>query len=243
MFKYIFELKNRFFLIFLSFFSIFCAGFFYKETLLFIITEPCLNNEGADKTFYFIFTNVTEVFSAYVMLAFFLSIQIFLAFFVYHLFIFLSSAFFKSEYLFIKQIIFISFISWQMSALIVHFLIVPISWNFFSSFESFTSGDFLNLYFESKLNEYLFFYFEFYYKFIIYSQMFFISIVAVTYNNLTIELAQKFRKFYYYIFLILSTLISPPDVVSQFFYGILFILLYEFLIFSLSIKKSWTTYL
>jgi Sec-independent protein secretion pathway component TatC len=48
-------------------------------------------------SFYFIFTDVTEVFTVYMNLIFFLGNQILLLYFIYHFFIFFSPALFNVE--------------------------------------------------------------------------------------------------------------------------------------------------
>src|SRR6476620_2686894 len=94
---YLLEIRNRLILICLTWLSIAIVSYSYKETLLFIIVQPNKFFES-DADFYFIFTNVTEIFSAYVQLTIFLSIQIVFVYFIYHCFNFLSLAFFNWEY-------------------------------------------------------------------------------------------------------------------------------------------------
>lgn len=101
------EIKNRFILGLISGFSILCTIYSYKEILLFIIVEPNIhiNFEKSLEIFYFIFTDVTEVFLTYLELVIFFSFQMFYMYLIYHFFFYFSSAFFYSEYLYFKSII------------------------------------------------------------------------------------------------------------------------------------------
>lgn len=69
-YKYYLEIKNRCLLLSLTWVSTILVSYLYKETLLFISIQPSIcNNNSA--IFYFIFTDVKEVFSVYLKLVFF----------------------------------------------------------------------------------------------------------------------------------------------------------------------------
>lgn len=76
--KYLLEIRNRLFLFVINGLSTVITAYFYKENLLFSITYNSIlkvKNNQLD-SFYFIFTNVTEILSVYINIAFFLSYQI-----------------------------------------------------------------------------------------------------------------------------------------------------------------------
>ena len=230
MLKYLIEFKNRIYLSTISLFLFLFVSFFYKETILFILTEPFLKlNHG--KQIYFIFTDVTEIFSSYFTIIIFTSIQIPLIFLLQNLFLFFSSGFYKSEYNFIKHLLKISFIGWLISTFFAHYILIPFSWSFFASFQNLATSNFITFYFESKLNEYIYFYIELYVTFLIYFQIFLFSTSIISYKNVNLKFLKRFRKFYYFLFILFSTLVSPPDVFSQISYMFLTVLSYEFCLF------------
>lgn len=104
MFRYFLEIKNRLFLLFLTWFSIILTIYLNKETILFTIIQKnsLKTNNKQLEIFYFIFTNVTEIFSVYLKLITFLNLQTISIYFIYHCFIFIIPALFKSEYLYLK---------------------------------------------------------------------------------------------------------------------------------------------
>jgi hypothetical protein len=63
MFKYILEIKNRLFLLLFTCVSTLVICYLYKETLIFLLVK---SNIFFSNNFYFIFTNVTEIFSVYI---------------------------------------------------------------------------------------------------------------------------------------------------------------------------------
>jgi sec-independent protein translocase protein TatC len=236
--KYFLEIKNRLLLLFITWLSTILVSYFYKETLLFIIIQPntftSVNEHLA--FFYFIFTDVTEVLSVYLKLITFLSFQIFFICTVYHSFVFLSPAFFQLEYLYCKFGIKIMGLVWLISAVLSTYFLTPLTWNFFLSFQDLTVTRSFNLHFEAKLNEYLYFYIAFYYVCGFYCQFFALLLLFLNYIDVNVKIIKKFRKLYYYSFIIFSTLISPPEILSQIFISLIAIFIYEFLLLLFLLK-------
>ena len=239
MIKYFLEIKNRIFLLLITVFSTLFISYFYKETLLFLITQPERLIPKNSSTFYFIFTNVTDVLSVYIQVVVFISFQAFLLFAFYHGFVFFSQAMFKSEYWFLLSFLKVSVTVWAVSAVISNFLLVPITWDFFFNFQELFSSKSVNLHFEAKLTEYLDFYIFIYYACAVYFQIFTIFFCFLSFASDKIKVIQKFRKVFYYFFVVFSTLISPPDLVSQFFISLFLIFIYEIVVFIFVIKSSY----
>ena len=63
--KYFIEIRNRLLLLLLTWLSTILISYLYKEILLFSIVQPNIvfNFSNGSTFFYFIFTNVTEIFS------------------------------------------------------------------------------------------------------------------------------------------------------------------------------------
>lgn len=229
MYKYFLELKIRFIFLFITWLFVILVGYYYKEILLFLLLEPDLfNSFNISFPYYFIFTNVFEIFSVYIKLILFISLQILILYFIYHFFIFLSSGLFSSEYYYLNCILKLITFVWLLSIFLSKYVFIPLTWNFFLSFKNLNS---ITLHFEAKLNEYLMFYISFYYWCIFYCQIFTFLLFFLNYMNKNLSTIKKFRKIYYYFFVLFSTLISPPDVLSQFVISFILIFLYEFFIF------------
>lgn len=235
--KFIIELKNRLFLLLLTFFSMFIVGYTYKENLLFLFLESEIFAANEFQTDYFIFTDISEVFTVYIQLILFLSFQVTLLYFCYHSFVFISSGLFEKEYYYSRHILKILIYVWLISVCLSKYIFIPIMRDFFFNFQNFSS---INLHFEAKLNQYFDFYVKFYYMFISYCQIFALLFLLLDYANTNITMIKKFRKLYYYCFIIFSTFISPPDVFSQIIISFFLIILYECFIFRLLFKFSKT---
>ena len=166
--RYILEIKTRLSLIFISWcFTLFIC-YFYKETLLFLFikTNSIIYNL---ETFYFISTNLTDLFNFYFKLAYFVSIQISFIIFIYHFFIFISPSLFNYEYKKLKLIILANFFFYIVSIMLLNNFFLPYSCFFLFNLQ--TSKN-VNVFFEIKIIEYLNFYLTIYYIFILISQIF-----------------------------------------------------------------------
>ena len=238
--RYFLEIKNKLFLLFLTWISSILTIYLNKETVLFtIIQKTSLKTSNKQlEIFYFIFTNVTEIFSVYLNLITFLNLQTVSIYFIYHFFIFIIPALFKSEYSYLKWIIQIISLNYLISILLTNFFLFPVAWWFFLSFQELTINNSFNLHFEAKLIEYLNFYIVFYYTCVFYCQIFTLLFLFFNYIDINIKDIKKFRKLVFFIFFILSIFINFSEVWTQIFIFLNFIVLYECLILIQLIRIS-----
>lgn len=233
MLKYLLEIKNRVLLLFITWISLMLISYLYKEILLFLFIESEIFGTNEFKVYYFIFTDVIEVFSVYMKLIFFISFQITFIYFIYHIFTFLSYGLSFLEYSYSKHFFIVIFALWLFSVIISKYILVPAMWNFFINFQNI---GYLNLHFEAKLSEYLDFYIKFYYISVFYCQFFTFLFFIFSYINVDSLLIKKFRKLFYFILVFFSTLISPPEVFSQICISVILIICYELFVIGFFFK-------
>ncbi len=241
-YKYYKEIKNRTILIIFTWLFCLSVCYHYKETLLLILVNSSSSfSELSDKP-YFIFTNVTEIFYVYLQLILFVANQMAIVTITYHIFMFLALGLYKYEFIKLKMAFQTFIVAWLFSSCLLFNIIIPFSWSFFLSFqENVNNFQSMDLFFEAKLNEYVQYFVNTYYVCLINCQ--FLAILVVTLTNLSEKLKKTkiFRKLFYLIFVVFSTLITPPDVLSQICISGLLILLYEFLILIREIKFNMVT--
>lgn len=235
-YKYYTELKNRTCLILSAWFTTILVSYIYKETLLFLIIKPSLIYSTNDM--YFIFTDVTEVVSVYFKIILFVGNHVIIFFTVYHLILFFYLGLYSIEYTRLNFVIKVILLFFLISIVFFHKVILPTSWHFFLSFQSFSLLKSINLYFESKLNEYLTFYIASYYICVCYCQIFVLLIFFFEYIKTSTTKIKQSRKVIYYSFVIISTLITPPDIISQLALSLNIIIIYEFILLSLLCRLS-----
>ena len=164
--------------------------------------------------FYFISTKIMDVFNAYLNVACFMSIQVSSLSVLYHSITFFSPGLFLYEYKKVNSILLVSFCFTVFSVYIVNVFILPYTWNFFLSFRE-NSQQSINIYFEASIMEYVKFYKSIYYTFIYISQIFVVVLIILNKVKNKTKFILRTRKLFYLIFLIVSTLFTPPEVLSQ----------------------------
>ena len=236
--QYLLEIKNRLILLFIAWFSTVLITYTYKETLLFMIVQPYTSASMKESTniSYFIFTDVTEILSVYLSLVMFLSFQILYAYIAYHFFLFLSPALFYMEYLLYRVVVIVMAGMWAISTVLSTYVLIPLTWYFFLSFQNLSLRHSLNLHFEAKLKEYLHFFISSYFMYMFYFQCFTFLLLFLNCANFSIKKLKELRKFNYYCFAVLSTAISPPEIISQLCMGSIVILIYECTLFIYLLK-------
>ena len=187
---------------------------------------------------YFIFTDISEIFYVYLQLTFFVSNQITLLMLLYHSIIFLSSGLYKSEYEKLQFAFQVYTLSWICSVLLLNKIIVPVSWDFFLSFQK---ADGIAFFFEAKIMEYLNYFTNLYYVCFLNCQL--LAVITLLLNNYSknINRIRKFRKLFYMLFVVFSTLTTPPDIISQVLMSASLITFYEILLFFNILKTSKVT--
>lgn len=229
-YNYYKELQYRIFLIFLNAISVAIVCFYYKNILLYSIISFSNNSKNSEAVC-FIFTEVTEVFSVYIELVFFIVFQIIIITVLYHLLIFLSLGLYKTEHKKIKFVFKTFFFYWVFTIMLLNNVLVSLSWSFFSNFKEVNLDvPVLFLNFEAKISEYVTYYISFYY--ICFFNCCILTLLTLWVNYLSNELTKvkKLRKLFYFIFVILSTITTPPDVFSQVITSFFLIFCYEMLV-------------
>lgn len=235
--KYYLEIKNRSFLVLLSwcFTLIICS--IYKEVLLFLVTKTtssAVNFPENNVQLYFIFTDVKELFYVYFKLVFFVTNQLCVILLFYQIFMFFYLGFYIKEYKKLIIILKFSLIFFVIAMLMACVFIIPLSWNFFLSFQYKTSNLQLSpFFFEAKISEFFDFVTQTYIICLLSFQ--FVGLTLLVVNCLFFKIKRKklkvFRKVAYFSFFLFSTIVTPPDVISQIIMSFFLILIYEVFIF------------
>ena len=240
-YKYYLEIKNRSLLLFLMWVTTVLAGYYCKEMLLFIIIRPIICYSKDDLYVYFIFTDATEIFSIFIKIILFFGNQVVIVYFIYHLSVFILPGLLRTEYSILKFFFKMIVSSFFVAVIFFNVFLLPLSWDFFLSFQEFVTMKSIVLYFEAKLNEYLKFYIEFYFICMFYCLAIVFFVFFFNRIKSDLSLLKKSRKPFYYVFFVISTLLTPPDVFSQIILSIFIIFGYELIFFSFVLKSSLKT--
>ena len=225
MIKYFNEIIVRIILISLTWLFSFIICFFYKEISLYFLLKPL------NKLNYLLITHITEIFLFYIKIITFLANQLTFLLIILHFYFFFFPGFTKKENKKIKLFLFILFIIYLSINLIFYIYIYPISWNFFTNFNKnfYNNNSSINFYFEYKLSELLEFFFFLYSILYLIFQFFFFLLIFFKITKNYLFIIKKYKKIFYFIFFLFSSIITPPDIISQIFLSFILILTFELL--------------
>ena len=228
--KHINELQNRFILLTFCWVSTFTITYFYKEIFFFEILK--INSSKTSIEFnYFIFTNITELFSTYLKLSYFISNQIIFFYVLINLICFIAPGLYINEYKFLIFFTKLVFIFWIFSFSFWYCFFAPLMWKFFVDFQKVITKQFLNVHFEAKITEYLEFYMKLSYHCNVQFQIIACLILFFSYFNKNKRFIKNHRKTWYLLFLLLGTIITPPEIINQIIVFCTLILFFEAVMF------------
>nr|AEP41251.1 SecY [Phytophthora megakarya] len=226
---HLYELKYNFFIILITFLYLFIISYYFSDQLIYLLVNNLLNQNMLK---YFIFTNITEIFITNIYISIFISTFISIQLSILLIWFFLSKGLYKFEnFFFLKfYIIFIIFNFFIIN--IIFSNIIPHIWNFLLNL-NFSNLYILTIYFEPKINNYFDFIFSsFIYIFIIFIYIF--ILFYIIYNNIfQIKIIINLRKFFYLKIILLSALITPPDILNFLLIYFLFLFIFEIFVYIL----------
>nr|YP_009167036.1 Sec-independent transporter protein [Pythium insidiosum]YP_009167058.1 Sec-independent transporter protein [Pythium insidiosum]BAS30597.1 Sec-independent transporter protein [Pythium insidiosum]BAS30619.1 Sec-independent transporter protein [Pythium insidiosum] len=224
------ELKYNLIIFIITFIYLFLVSYFFSNQLIYLFIKNLMNFNILK---YFIFTNITEFFFTNIIISIFISALISLQLFIIQLWIFLSSGLYKYENLkFLKFYFFFLFIN-LIIIYLIFIKIIPNILLFFININDHLSNKYLfNIYFEPNFNNYFnFIFISYIYIYIIF--IYFFILFYIIFNKIfKIEIFLNLRKFFYLKFILISNIISPPEIINQIFFIIIFIFFFEISLFT-----------
>lgn len=237
---YLLEIKFRVIYIIFSFISTFISAYIYSEQILKILATPLFYTYEI-KDLSFIYTHLTEAFLSYLKISFFASLLFTFPIILIQIWMFLIPGLFYYERKKITCYFFITFFFIIMGLLLGYFFILPTAWKFFLSFELYSHKS-ISIYLQPKIDQYFSLVIDI------------LLIITITFHfPIYIYIFLKSNLIHYKWFLlkrnisliiifIIGAVISPPDILSQFFIGIPFTILYEIIMFLIIIQKEYKKY-
>jgi len=154
----------------------------------------------------------------------FISNQIYIIIIGYHLMTFIVPGLYYNEYSNLKHYTSITILVFGFYLIMCYKILIPWSWDFFLEYPA---NQKINFYFEAKFNEYI--------KLLI---IIYKIVIMLTFINLSLiffltikknidSFLKKRRKYIYIFIIIVSSLITPPDILSQIFTSIFCIIIFE----------------
>ncbi len=227
------ELRNRIGIVFIIFIVIFLACFIrpfgsgtpnFVDLTYFWLQAPLAAREEVSRM---IFTGLHEGFFTQVKVAFFVSICVSFPIILLQIWRFVAPGLYKNEQRAIFPFLLATPVLFAMGALMVYYLVIPLAWDFFLSFEMQGGEGALAIEVEPRISEYLSLVMRLMFAFGVSFELPVLLLLLVKAGLMTADGLAAKRKYAILLAFIAAAILTPPDVISQVLLAVPVILLYE----------------
>jgi sec-independent protein translocase protein TatC len=233
--KHFNELKLRLFYALICFAVSFVFAYCWVEQIYQFLLNPLIS-QWLSQDKHMIYTNLAEMFFSYIKLAYYVALFVTIPFFACQLYIFIAPGLYRHEKNSILPFIILSPLLFLLGAIFVYYLIVPLAWKFFLSFEQIGN---LPIKLEAKVSEYLAIIVNMIMAFGIAFQMPILLVLLAKIGVIEADDLRRKRRFAIVLIFILAAILTPPDAITQIGLAIPMLILYELSIIACQkIKKE-----
>lgn len=229
------ELRSRLLYSALALIVAFLIAFYFSQALFNFLVQPLADilteRAGVLGARRLIFTDLTEVFFTYVKVAFFFGAFVACPIFLTQIWLFVAPGLYKNEKTALAPFLVASPVLFFTGGALVYYLLFPLAWQFFLSFETPGGGGTLPIELEAKVNEYLSLVMKLIFAFGLSFQLPVIMTLLARVGLVTSKGMAEKRKYAIVGVFIVAAIFTPPDPLSQLSLAIPIILLYEVSIF------------
>ena len=224
------ELRRRVVYSVAGLFIVFIVAFFFAEYIYGFLTDPLahlLLAKGDARSARMIYTDLTEVFFTYVKVSFFFAAFVTCPIFLSQIWMFVAPGLYRHERRAFAPFLIASPILFLIGAALVYYLILPMAWHFFLSFETSGGDGMLPIQLEAKVSEYLSLTMKLLFAFGLCFQLPVLMTLLARVGLATSAGMRAKRKYAIVGVFIVAAIFTPPDPLSQISLAIPIILLYE----------------
>ena len=230
------ELRNRIGVIFVAFVVLFLLcfarpfgeGSFNAADYVYFWLQAPLAEILAERGGRMIFTGLHEGFFTQVKVAFFVSISITFPLILLQVWRFVAPGLYRNERSAFIPFLLATPILFAMGITMVYYLVIPLAWEFFLSFEMVGGEGTLPIEVEPRISEYLSLVMRLMFAFGISFELPVILLLLTKARIVTPKGLARNRKYAILVAFVAAAILTPPDVISQIMLAIPVILLYEF---------------
>ena len=221
------ELRKRLLWSFLYILIIFIFCFYYADELFSFLAKPLVELLDTDNGQGFIYTALQEAFFTELKIAFFFALFFAFPLIAIQIWRFIAPGLYKNEkkaflpYLIATPILFFA------GGSMVYYVISPLAWSFFLSYQNIGSSTGVPIRLEAKMGEYLSLMMRFIFAFGLAFQLPVVLSLMARVGIVTHHSLKKFRKYAIVIAFLAAAFLTPPDPFSQISLALPIIILYE----------------
>ena len=233
------ELRSRLLTSAIAILVLFFICYYFAPDLYNFLVAPLadvLEKMGGQRRL--IFTALHEAFFTYIKVAFFAALFLSFPFIAIQIWIFIAPGLYKNEKKAFAPFLIATPILFFMGGALVYYLIFPLAWSFFLSFESVGGAGALPIQLEAKVDQYLSLVMRLIFAFGLCFELPVVMTLLGRVGMVTSKGMKEKRKYAIVLAFVAAAILTPPDVISQIGLALPTMLLYEISIISVKIVEK-----
>lgn len=221
------ELRRRMLYSFIAILLAFFLSYSVADHIYNFLVQPLADLTEGQKGRRMIFTALHEAFFTQIKVAFFTAMCVAFPFMAMQVWGFIAPGLYKHERkTFLPFLIATPFL-FALGAAVVYYLVIPLAWRFFLSFEQPGGEDVLPMQLEPKVDQYLSLVMRLIFAFGVCFELPVLIVLMTKMGMATSKGLKAKRKYAILIAFVVAAILTPPDVISQVLLAVPVILLYE----------------